>query len=438
MVFRCLAGLILLASLLVGTQAGATSPPVDQQLLQVPQDLWHFAEKVGPNTLLMDPTLQAQRDIRHTQLFFGPWSNLRPTTSAKRFRHQIIRSPRGFHFEERWTREAWADLVRNIDEQRYPRVQGPSVVVRHTDLRSMPTDKTLYTEPTTSPAVEFFDIFQYSSLPLGTPVYVTHVSQDGLWVYVEYSQLTGWARAADVRPVSREFTRAYQTGRYATVVRDRVMLHTSTGQPLGLTHVGSIFPLAPQQQGALTILAPQVQDDGSVLAVPVQPPAGAAEPKPLPLTPGALARVGNEMLGQIYNWGGGGQKRDCSLATRDLFSPFGIWLPRNSRSQIRAGQYRSVRPLKPQARQEKLLREGTPFLTLMGFPGHIGLYVGKHLGQAIMFHNILGLRTHNAEELNRHIIGRCVLSTLEPGLGIPEIQLDETLLQRLDGIRTIQ
>ena len=40
------------------------------------------------------------------------------------------------------------------------------------------------------------------------------------------------------------------------------------------------------------------------------------------------------------------QERDCSSTLRDLFTPFGLWLPRNSGQQAGEGIYISLKDLK--------------------------------------------------------------------------------------------
>lgn len=406
----------------------------EQALLGAPQDLRPFAETLGPDTLLLSPQEQAIRNARSDALFFGPWQLSRPTVSAKSFRESLLKKARGFHLDTPWTQPEWNALHRLANAAGYPAPQGPAIITRHTDMRAMPTGRPLLLEATPAPAMDFFDFFQHASLPLGTPVYISHASTDAQWLYVEYPLLSGWVRAADVARVAREFIRAYATGSYGVVVQDKLALTSETGDTVGCAHMGSVFPL--QADGRIVV--PRRNPDGTARMEALLPAKETVLPKPLPLTPGNLARLGNRMLGQPYRWGGSDQMRDCSLATRDLFLPFGLWLPRNSRSQVNTGTYKKLAHLSPQARKAAVLRDGKPFMTLLGFPGHVGLYVGALNGEPIMLHNILGLRTSNADEFFRHIIGKCNLSTLEVGKDNPRIQLSESLLERLQSMRHLQ
>lgn len=427
--------LLLLLCVLLPSPARAAVSADDLAFLRVPQDVAVFAAKAGGQTPLISPKVQTKLNARCDQLFFGPWQQARPSVKAQQFQQAILQKARGYRWDKAWTAQEWAQVRENTNAARYPSAPGPAIVVRHADMRAMPTQEPLYLAPSPTQQIDFFDFFQHSSLPIGTPVYITHSSLDGKWFYAEYPLLSGWIRTADVARVTPAFMREYKNGNYAVVLRDRLPLSTSEGKEIGLGHVGSVFPVA--QAAPLEILVPVRGADGTATTQRIRPAEGSVLPKPLPLTPDALARLGNEMLGQTYAWGGSGQDRDCSLAMRDLFLPFGLWLPRNSQGQVRNGKHLDFEKLPPATRHAKILREGKPFMTLLGFRGHVGLYLGEHEGQAVMLHNILGLRTSNEEQMYRHIVGRCIISNLEPGKESPELQVDESLLERLRGLRVL-
>lgn len=431
---RCCAallGVVLVSAAASGMVMAASAVSNEQHTLGAPQDVLHFAMQAGMDTALLPPEEQNRRDTRANQLFLGPWQQSRPSVKTKQFTENLLKKARGYHMETPWNQTKWNALLTAANVSGYPSPLGPAIVTRHTDLRAMPTANPLYLEPTAQAAMDFFDFFQHASLPLGTPVYVSHASVDKNWLYVEYPLLSGWVRASDVALVSKSFCKAYAHGNCAVAVQDAVSLSFDSGQPAGTTHVGSVFPLAKEHD---RILVPVRQEDGTARMESLSPPAGTVVPKPLKLTPANLAKIGNAMLGQPYGWGGSGQLRDCSLTTRDLFLPFGLWLPRNSRAQTNSNT-KKLTQLSPEARKAAVLREGKPFMTLLGFSGHVGLYVGTYANEPVMLHNILGLRTNKAEEFYRHIIGKCTLSTLEVGKNDPHMELRETLLERLNSMR---
>ena len=142
------------------------------------------------------------------------------------------------------------------------------------------------------------------------------------------------------------------------------------------------------------------------------------------------------MMGQAYGWGGLDAKRDCSALTRDLFAPFGMHLPRNSASQAKVG--RGI-PLDGYSNREKeaiIMREGAPFRSLIWLRGHIGVYLGAWQGKAVMFHNMWGLRTRDASGGcdNRAVVGKAVVTTLQPGIERPDLCNPGSFLDRIERV----
>jgi hypothetical protein len=144
---------------------------------------------------------------------------------------------------------------------------------------------------------------------------------------------------------------------------------------------------------------------------------------PLSPTPANIAATANQMLGQPYGWGGMYEGRDCSATTRDLMTPLGIWLPRNSSAQARAYRSVSLEGLPGQEKQRVLIEKGVPFLTLVCLSGHVALYVGHDEQRAFVMHNFWGIRTRRGGVEGRKIVGRCVITTLQPGIELPDLDL---------------
>jgi hypothetical protein len=163
-------------------------------------------------------------------------------------------------------------------------------------------------------------------------------------------------------------------------------------------------------------------------------PGSAVTIKPLPLTASNLARAVNALMGEPYGWGGMYMDRDCSAAVKDLFAPFGLFLPRNSAAQAAAGDSSvELGSLSPEAKERVILEQGIPFLTLIHLKGHIMLYIGKWNGRAIVFHNLWGVRTKSFwGKEGRKIVGRAVITTLSPGRELGNADHSAEILGRID------
>jgi hypothetical protein len=158
--------------------------------------------------------------------------------------------------------------------------------------------------------------------------------------------------------------------------------------------------------------------------------------KPLPLTPWNLASIADELIRQPYGWGGMYQDRDCSAMIKDLFAPFGLMLPRHSSHQAKSGfHYTNLGGLSSSQKERTVIQNGIPFLTLLGLPGHIVLYIGHEDGRALVFQNLWGIRTKGFfGKEGRKIIGQAVITTLSPGGELRNANPNGDFLARIQGM----
>ncbi|MEG2172516.1 MAG: SH3 domain-containing protein, partial [Desulfovibrionaceae bacterium] len=381
---------------------------------------------------------QMVQDTRFNKIFFGPWGMGKASIKARDMRNTFGK-PRGYKADSSpWTTADWTALQINAQIKKYPSLALEGITLTHASLRELPTNQPRYSKPAQNAVENPFDNFQYSALPLGTPLFITHISQDQQWYFVETPMAGGWLPVENVGTVDSSFEQRYQNGRYAALIKDDVSIISDRGLPLGRVHVGAIFPVLRASDTELTVMVP-VRGPGNTASISVARLTDAeAVIKPLPLLPKLIAVIGNQMLGQPYGWGGMNGERDCSSTTRDLFAPFGLWLPRNSASQAKAWRYHSLEGLSPESKEQAIGSDAIPFASLLWMRGHVGLYVGKYKNTPAMFHNIWGVRVDdNGQNDGRHVIGRCVITSLQPGKELPNAQDDATLLQRIRGFSTV-
>ncbi len=424
--------------------AGVVSQPKGSiaDLRKLPQDLLVYARQGNPDRPLLSASEQARQDARFNSLFFGAWEAARPSVSASEafalFGGQKKRSrPRGWAENLLpWTQENWDRLVANAAREAYPSRFDKGITVRPTMLREAPTDKPRFGNPSEAGEGYPFDMFIYSSLPVGMPLLIVHTSADGAWVYVETGLVSGWVPTADTAVTDAAFRARYRTGSYSVIVRDNVPLLDSRGRYLSTGNIGTMLPSAGGS--AAQVLVPVRDPQGNAVAVPAQVAPGDSVRKPIPLTAKSVAEIGNRMMGQPYGWGGYLFNRDCSLAMRDLFIPFGVWLPRNSSAQAKAWQFIGFSQTSPSGKENIVRDEGVPFATLLWLRGHITLYVGSYKGRPVMFHNMWGIRTDEGGREGRHIIGRAVVTSLEPGAELSNVRPENLILPRLRGMSVLR
>ena len=178
-----------------------------------------------------------------------------------------------------------------------------------------------------------------------------------------------------------------------------------------------LLPLETRAETSVHLLAPVADASRRASVTHVRLLDRDAAPVPLPFSEDQLAKVINEILGQPYGWGGLGGYRDCSSTILDVFLPFALPLPRNSRSQAGAGKNVTIEQLSPAEKRERILAMAAPFRTILNLDGHNMLYLGVFEGSPVAFHTIWGLRTESADESSagRYLIGKSVITSLSPG-----------------------
>jgi hypothetical protein len=412
-------------------------------LVRLPQDLTVYARQAGWDKSLLAPKEQDLLAERARKAFFAPWRQKAPSTGLKRSLADTFALRREAGFGENlrpFPPEDWAALKDNARPTDFPSLAAHAITVCATSLRAMPSRRPYFLDPDLPGEGYPFDYFQHSALWAGTPLFLSHLSRDGLWVLAETSTSSGWLPLRDTALVDADFERLWQSRPLAVLVRDKVALRGREGEEPVIGHTGALFPMAAAcgaGVAAPAILYPRRADGGQARPAEAVPPPGAAEPFPLPLTPEKIARVGNGMLGQPYGWGGLLENRDCSSLIRDLFLPFGLWLPRNSAGQGKAGRTEDLGGLDAPARKEYIAARAVPFFSLIWLRGHIALYLGRHQGEPVIFHTFWGLRLRGPDPQDRYgesraVIGKACVTGLSPGADLPDIASPNSLLDRME------
>ena len=399
--------------LLLAACAARTDRPV-RDLEALPQEAGAY-HGLDPDAPLLAPDAQRAACERFLAAHFDPWNRTAPRHPARDAFWGLERyAGEPLHGQNTLPRDPqWMERMRaasNVDA--YPALSRRAIAVADAAMRVLPTDEPAFYAFDRPGEGYPFDYMQNSLVLAGTPLYATHLSADGDWVLAESRFAFGWVRARDLAWVDDDFARAFRTGKYVAISRDHAPISTEDGQFLFMGEVGTILPVLAD--GALA--APARDADGRAVLGRASAPAGAAEPMPLAATPANFARVADAMLGRPYGWGGLLGDRDCSALTMDLMAPFGIYLPRNSSQQEKAGTRIPLDGLTREEKKQVILDRAVPFLTLVRKPGHIMLYVGSRDGQPVVLHALWGLKTGTKGSYGRKIVGRAVITTLEPGI----------------------
>ncbi|WP_121059096.1 SH3 domain-containing C40 family peptidase [Helicobacter pylori] len=393
--------------------------------LSLPQEASSYlasSQNGSHNNQSIDPqALRENLKESYLKAWYSPWLDAKVKSNKKEVFWILkeMNKSTGYGEDLKPNAKAFNDeLIKSMDIEHYPSVKIKAVVVRDSDVRAVPTNKPYYLSPKGYP----FDRYQNSLIFQGTPVLVTHFNTDKTYAHIQSSFVYGWIKVSDLAYMhDKDIELLTHLKDYVMPIKDKIPLYTDYGGFYTNARVGELFALIPQSQKT-----PQKPQKKGLKAYGfLRDSKGYAtlqsvilEEKDFFVFPKAfnsenMAYFIDTMLGQKYGWGGLLGNRDCSAFTRDSFANFGILLPRNSYAQSRyANNYVDLSSMKAKEKEDYILKNATPFGTLIYLKGHIMLYLGAYNHQAIVAHSIWSVQTQKHFKTLSHKIGGVVITSL--------------------------
>ena len=420
--------LALLGTCAYSTAKGPTAglfPAANTEIadvLRLPQEITPYADAAGERLAISDSCRATLLDEFRVR-FFTPWTRTVPLcdpVEAKNLMTKVVRAT--WYGENRRivAPKLLQEILDNCALGTFPARNEAAIAVAPSHLRGLPTRLPLFKAPDDYP----FDMLQYPNVKLNEPLRILHTSRDGVWLYVEASYTCGWMEARDLALADPGFVTARMKLPQLVIVRDYATVNDGKGGTSYGAKIGTILPFVAAGEGGWAMDVAAAGEGRKAVSSTAWIPRAVAAPHPLAFNRENVALIGNQLIGQPYGWGEMYGMRDCSAMLRDFFMPFGIWMPRTSADQIASiRQQLDLSGFTPQEKEEKIVRQGIPFLSLFFKPGHVMLYIGTDpAGRPLVFHNAWSIKVKDAAGVGEHYIGRAVITTLEPGkeLGLVE------------------
>jgi len=263
-----------------------------------------------------------------------------------------------------------------------------AVLVRHSSARLYPTAEPGYRMR------NYLDDINVTSLDIGMPVAVLHVSKTGDYFFVMSPIAWGWVPAQDVAFGPEKKIRIFQEADTFIVItghREPFYADEKCTIIAGTLSMGERLPLKKNTGEALCVSVPVRNFDGS-LAVKkgwIRRSEYVHEGW-LPYTQRNVIETAFRLLGRPYGWHDSWGERDCGGIMRVIFNCFGFTLPRYWSFQqlctdnaVYVGDRTDRADTAEKASQLCSLPAG---ITLTGTTGHIGLYVGNVDGKPYAIH----------------------------------------------------
>jgi cell wall-associated NlpC family hydrolase len=395
--------------------------------LNIEQDTTPFTSQITT----MSAEEQLDYDQRYNEKFFEPWNSgmVMLSLGQKTWQFKYAKEKTYRMDRSRIPKSWYNQQIKNSNFKMADTVSLPAITLKHTNLRLYPSTRGIYYDPKKTGEGFPFDYSQNSSVHINTPLAISHYSLDKKWVYAQTSFASGWIKVTDMAFVGPELQSQFRNDDYSITVKDNLNLSDENGH-ISLVKMGSIFPIDPTSKKYL--IAKKNKKGFAYLSKVTVNDIDIIAHKPIKFNQHNIAYISKQLVGEPYGWGGKLEARDCSALTRDFFSPFGIYLARNSRQQANNGnEFISLKGLNAKTKQQTILDNAKPFRSMLFVPGHITLYVGERKGEPIILHNYWGVRLKDG---SKKVLARAIISTTKPGVELANVKKRSMLINTLTGI----
>jgi len=407
-----------------------------------PEDLARFPQTIDPylvNIRERSEIVPAQR--RYRDEYYRVWADGYVPEPLKKVKwpFDVYTAEDAYGENLRPLPQAWfKKMAAEANWERYNGVAKAAIALRRLDLRNFPTAKPLFHNPCEAGEGFPFDYLQNSTVFANEPLYLSHYSKSGAWAYVLTSYATGWVPADRIALIDEAQQAFWQDRALLALLEDETPMHTSKNDYLFEGSVGMLLPVQGLTKTGFEadVAIEQGVRKSRLIRIPV-PEKQAAE-APMRFNRANVRRVISPMLQTKYGWGGLYGDRDCSSTLRDIFAPFGVWLPRNSYQQAGIGRIVSLEGLDDKAKRSKIIKEARPFETLLYLKGHILLYLGLYKGEPAVLHTVWGVKTVESNgDFGRYIVGKTVISSLRVGYEVDGYREENSLLRKIESMNFV-
>lgn len=329
-------------------------------------------------------------------------------------------------------------LKENANFEEYKSLNKKALTLDSLDIRTFPTSLPMFRDPSIAGEGFPFDYVQNSTVSANKPVLISHYSKDKEWAFIFTSFASGWVKSKNIITIQDKYTKEWQKAKQVFLIKDDIALYNEEGSFLFNSRVGMILPLIAEDENSYTVLTVTRYKGDQPNYHKTKIPKEFAHKEIMDFNKQNIQMLFDEVAKSKYGWGGMFGQRDCSSTIRDIYTPFGIWLPRNSFQQSKIGRKISLENLSDQEKINTIKEEGIPFRTILYKKGHVLIYVGIKDGEPVAYHNTWGIKTIDEDNKEgRIIVGKTIYSSLRLGEDQKNYDKDSEILRNLVSMNII-
>lgn len=260
-----------------------------------------------------------------------------------------------------------------------------AITIANTHARDLPTEDVHFYHYTYAGEGYPFDNLQAAALWAGTPVYILGETLARDWLFVQTPYFKGWIKSTDIARVDDAFINQWRqaaakqtiaiTDTQIPIIDEETNNFSTTG------YIGMAFP-AEKNANTWRIMISVRDEQGLAKIHHALIPETQASAMPIAATPRHFVAILDKLIGRTYGWGGMYFYNDCASEIKNIFVPFGIWVPNHSSYQVDSTLYSvktiDLSKLDPKARIDYMMKAAHPFMTIVYMPGHVTLYLGTY------------------------------------------------------------
>lgn len=301
-------------------------------------------------------------------------------------------------------------ILESMQIDKYPSLVRKAIVIKDTNVRAVPSIKPVFSKADGYP----FDRWQNSLIFYGTPVLITHYDVSRRWAHIQTGFVYGWVEVSDLALISQDqIQEILKVQNFMMPKDDEGALFDKNDRYITEKRIGKLFMFDQNHE----MLLFQRTSSGNLKIEKLPVDLESFHPFPQRFSQTAMAEYVNLLVGQKYGWGGLYENRDCSAFVRDVFSNFGLYLPRNSFTQAKYGTHQiKLEDLSLKEKEKMIINNASPFATIIWLKGHIMLYLGKdEEGNVMVAHSAWSVKSSDLFGEREHKLGGVVITTLKPG-----------------------
>ena len=402
-------------------------------LSSIPQDVRQYSSELYENSTKVNQS-------EFEKQYFSVWNS--PETLGNKesvqWAYNIFKFGKSYSENlQLYEQDFFDDMKSNSNFENYLKLNKRAITLKEVNIRAFPTNRPLLRDPQKAGEGFPFDYLQNSAIHANKPILVTHYSKDREWVHVFSSFAYGWVKVNEIAFLEKKHTDLWQKAEQVLVTKENESIYSLEGEFLFKSKIGMMFALIDEDESSYTVLTVSSYKKRQPLFLKSKISKRSSHKGVLSFSTENMDLIVDEMLKSNYGWGGMYGQRDCSSTLRDLYIPFGIWLPRNSYQQSKVGDVLSLEELSNEEKISTIKEKAIPFKTLLYKKGHIVLYVGTFNDEIVIFQNTWGIRTEENGIEGRFIIGKTIFSTLNLGDNLKNYDEEAGLLKNLKSMNTL-